>query len=94
MELHAALMRKVGVGLPLTPGEYVRRNVRVTPFWSEPVDLYIERYGLEETFMFSTDYPHVEGGKDPVGKFLGRLDRFGDDLVERFFVTNAQLLLP
>jgi predicted TIM-barrel fold metal-dependent hydrolase len=94
MELHAALMRKVGVGLPMSPGEYVRRNVRVTPFWSEPVDLYIERYGLEETFMFSTDYPHVEGGKDPVGKFLGRLDRFGDDLVERFFVTNAQLLLP
>jgi predicted TIM-barrel fold metal-dependent hydrolase len=94
MDLHADLMAKVGVGLPLKPSEYVRRNVRVTPFWSEPIDVYIDRYGLAETYMFSTDYPHVEGGKDPVGKFLGRLERFGDEALERFFVTNAELLLP
>jgi predicted TIM-barrel fold metal-dependent hydrolase len=92
MDLHAALMTKVGVGLPLKPSEYVARNVRVTPFWSEPVDRYIERYGLTETMMFSTDYPHVEGGKDPVGKFLKTLDGLGEDMVERFFVTNAELL--
>jgi len=94
MDLHAGLLAKVGAGLPLKPSEYVRRNVRVTPFWSEPIDVYIDRYGLAETYMFSTDYPHVEGGKDPVGKFLGRLGRFGDDLLERFFVGNAELLLP
>jgi predicted TIM-barrel fold metal-dependent hydrolase len=70
MDLHAALMTKVGVGLPLKPSEYVSRNVRVTPFWSEPIDKYIDRYGLEDTYMFSTDYPHIEGGKDPVGKFM------------------------
>lgn len=94
MDLHAALMTKVGVGLPLKPSEYVTRNVRVTPFWSEPVDRYIEQYGLAETYMFSTDYPHVEGGKDPIGKFLQRMEPLGEDAVEQFFVTNAELLFP
>lgn len=92
MDLHAALLTKVGVGLPLKPSEYVARNVRVTPFWSEPVDRYIERYGLAETFMFSTDYPHVEGGKDPVGRFLQSVGSLGEDMLERFFVGNAELL--
>lgn len=94
MDLHAALMTKVGVGLPMKPSEYVNRNVRVTPFWSEPVGRYIERYGLEQTYMFSTDYPHVEGGKDPVGKFLAALEHLGPDVIEKFFVTNAELLFP
>lgn len=92
MDMHAALMRKVGGGLPMKPSEYIRRNVRCTPFWSEPVDRYIDRYGLEDVYCFSTDFPHIEGGKDPVGKFHASLDRLGDDVVEKFFVTNADLL--
>lgn len=94
MDMHAALMAKVGTGLPLKPSEYVRRNVRCTPFWSEPVDRYIDRYGLEEVYCFSTDFPHVEGGRDPVGAFHAALDRLGPDVVEGFFVRNAELLLP
>lgn len=92
MDLHAALMAKVGGALPMKPSEYVRRNIRCTPFWSEPVDRYIDRYGLEEVYCFSTDYPHVEGGKDPVGKFMATVSPLGDEMVERFFVTNAELL--
>jgi len=94
MDLHAALMTKVGVGLPMKPSEYVERNVRVTPFWNEPVDRYIDHYGLGDTYMFSTDYPHVEGGKDPVGRFLQSVGGLGADMIERFFVTNAKLLFP
>jgi predicted TIM-barrel fold metal-dependent hydrolase len=94
MDMHAALMAKVGTGLPMKPSEYVRRNVRCTPFWSEPVDRYIDRYGLEEVYCFSTDFPHVEGGKDPVGRFHATLDRLGPSVVEGFFARNAELLLP
>jgi uncharacterized protein len=92
MDLHAALMAKVGTGLPMKPSEYVRRNLRCTPFWSEPVDRYIDRYGLEEVYCFSTDFPHIEGGKDPVGKFHASLDRLGPEVVEGFFARNAELL--
>lgn len=92
MDLHASLLAKVGAALPLKPSEYVERNVRVTPFWSEPVDLYISRYGLEGVYVFSTDFPHVEGGKDPVGRFAESLARVSDAAVDRFFVDNAELL--
>ena len=35
LDAHAELLHKVGVSYPLRPSEYVRRNVRVTPRWSE-----------------------------------------------------------
>ena len=80
--------------LSMKPSEYLSRNVRVTPFWWEPVDRYIDRYGLEDVYVFSTDFPHPEGGTDPLPRFFGNLARFGDELIEKFFVRNAELILP
>jgi hypothetical protein len=45
-------------------------------------------------YCFASDYPHAEGGSDPVGKFLAQLERFGPATLERFFVTNGQVLIP
>ena len=92
MDLHANLLAKVGAALPLKPSEYLTRNVRVTPFWSEPVGRYVERYGMEELYVFSTDFPHVEGGRDPIGKFLASLTPLGEAAVDAFFAENARLL--
>lgn len=80
-------------GLSLKPSEYVRRQVRVTPFEFEPVGEWIERGGLEEVYAFSTDYPHIEGGTSPVDAFHASLAPLGDRVVERFFVTNGAELL-
>ena len=94
LDRHAALLSKVGVEYPMLPSEYVRRNVRVTPQWGEPVDTLVERYGVREAYVFSTDYPHIEGGRHPVQSFeemTGRVDRsYGRE----FFVENARLLFP
>jgi predicted TIM-barrel fold metal-dependent hydrolase len=76
------------------PSDYLRSNVRVTPFVFEPVDVYLDRYDLAGVLCFSTDYPHVEGGRDPLGRFSSLLERHGRDVLEKFFVTNGQLLLP
>ena len=76
------------------PSDYLRSNVRVTPFVFEPVDVYLDRYDLAEVLCFSTDYPHVEGGRDPLGRFSSLLGRHGPEVVEKFFVTNGRLLLP
>lgn len=92
LDRHASLLRKVGVDYPLLPSEYVRRNVRVTPLWTEPVDVLIERHGLHEAYVFSTDYPHVEGGKHPVRSFAEMTDRVGGEYTEQFFVENGRLL--
>ncbi|HEX6476581.1 MAG TPA: amidohydrolase family protein, partial [Acidimicrobiales bacterium] len=48
--------------LELAPSEYVRRHLKFTPFAGEPVGWMIEQAG-SELFMFSTDYPHPEGGR-------------------------------
>lgn len=80
--------------LPEKPSFYIRRNVRVTPFDFEPIDRYIEWYGLEDVLCFASDYPHVEGGTNPAGAMYDRIARLGPDVVEKFFVTNGQWLLP
>ncbi len=93
LDAHAELLHKVGVSYPLRPSEYVRRNVRVTPRWTEPVDVLVERHGLRESFVFSTDYPHIEGGRHPVESFAEMAARVGPTYTEELFVTNGQLLL-
>lgn len=83
-----------GRKLPMRPSEYIARNVRVSPFDFEPVGDYIDKYGLDTVYCFASDYPHAEGGSDPMGRFNAELERFGDDIYEKFFVTNGQVLFP
>jgi predicted TIM-barrel fold metal-dependent hydrolase len=54
--------------LPLRPTDYVRRQIRVTPYPTEDVGRLIERCG-PDLFMFSSDFPHVEGGRNPLKRF-------------------------
>ncbi|HZU74165.1 MAG TPA: amidohydrolase family protein [Acidimicrobiales bacterium] len=80
--------------LPLKPSEYLARNVRVTPFFFEPVGTYIDRYGLEDVYVFSTDYPHPEGGRRPIQDSYESLKHLGDAVIEKYMVRNGELLLP
>src|SRR5262249_33524908 len=82
-------------GLPLRPSEQFGRNVRVTPFSFEPVEQYFETYpALASVYCYSTDYPHVEGGKQSKREFFERLAPLGDEIVDKFFVSNGAFLLP
>ena len=53
------------LNLPLKASDYLRRQVKFTPFPNEPVGSIIENSG-PEMLLFSTDYPHPEGTKDPI----------------------------
>ena len=75
------------LGLPLRASEYIRRQVRFTPFPTEPVGWMIEQAG-EELFLFSSDYPHPEGGRDPVGRFESSLEGISELAKERFYSRN------
>jgi len=94
LDRHAALLDKVGFRYPMLPSEYIRRNVRVTPQWAEPVDVFIERYGVAESYVFSTDYPHLEGGRHPIETFGAMTARVGANYTRAFFVENGALLFP
>ena len=82
--------------LSLKPSEYLNRQVRVTPAVYEPVEKYVERYPyLEDVYCYSTDYPHPEGNKWSMKRFYDRLaPHVSDRFLEKFFVTNGQLLVP
>jgi predicted TIM-barrel fold metal-dependent hydrolase len=80
--------------LPDKPSAYIRRNVRVSPFYFEEIDRYIRLYDLGDVLCYASDYPHIEGGFDPVGAFYQRLAPLGREQVEKFFVANGRWLLP
>ena len=63
--------------LSLQPSDYVRRQVRVTPYPTEPTGWIIEQAG-PEIAMFSSDFPHVEGGRNPLRRFDTRSGSFVD----------------
>ncbi len=58
--------------LQMRPVDFVRRQLRITPYPTEDVGRLIERCGAE-LFMFSSDYPHVEGGRNPIKRFEASL---------------------
>ncbi len=94
MDLWAEFMGKVGRKYTMKPSEFVVQNVRITPFWNENLTKMVDRYGLEEAYIFSTDYPHLEGSRDPLGKFSRWLQDLPKPYAQKFFVDNAQLLFP
>jgi predicted TIM-barrel fold metal-dependent hydrolase len=74
------------------PSEYVNRHLKFTPFPGEPVGWMIEQGGAE-LFMFSTDYPHPEGGRDPLAKFEEAMEGVSPADQERFYRANMAELL-
>lgn len=80
--------------LAMKPSEYIRRNVRVCPFWMEPVDAYIRQFGMSEVYCYGSDFPHPEGGRNPMGDFTRQLEPFGDEVLRGFFIDNAKWIMP
>jgi predicted TIM-barrel fold metal-dependent hydrolase len=78
--------------LSLKPSEYLRRQVRFTPFPFEDTAWLIEECG-PELLMFSTDYPHPEGGRRPFEAFGDAIESFDEPTRERFFWRNGAELL-
>jgi uncharacterized protein len=73
--------------LELRPSEYIRRQVRVTPYPHEDAGWIVEQAG-EEICMFSSDYPHVEGGRNPLGRFERSLAGLSPQARQRFYCDN------
>ncbi len=73
--------------LSARPSEIVRRQVRVTPYPHEDTGWIIANAG-EEVCLFSSDYPHVEGGRNPIKRFSDSLAHTPQHAVERFYCDN------
>src|SRR5262249_27347204 len=78
--------------LSMRPTEFVRRQVRVTPYPTEDVGRLLERCGAE-LFMFSSDFPHVEGGRNPLKRFSESLADRSDADLTAFYSGNFSDLM-
>jgi len=80
--------------LSLLPSEFVRRQVRITPYPHEPAGWIVDNTAPEVP-MFSSDYPHVEGGRNPIKRFDTSLEGCDESTRQAFFAGNfADLLGP
>ena len=75
------------LNMPLKASEYAHRHLWFTPFPTEPVGWMIEQAG-DDLFLFSSDYPHPEGGRDPLKRFDGSLEGASEEAIEKFYSGN------
>ena len=73
--------------LSAPPSEIVRRQVRVTPYPHEDAGWIISQSG-PELCLFSSDYPHVEGGRQPLNRFDTSIASASADAKQRFYFDN------
>ena len=78
--------------LSLMPSDYVRRQIRVTPYPAEPTGWICEQAG-KEICLFSSDYPHVEGGRHPLKRFATALDGCNNEVLDHFYTKNFEDLM-
>ena len=76
-----------------TPSQQLTEQMGFTPFPHEDVAMLIEQSN-PDLYLFSSDYPHVEGGRNPLGKFDGWLEAESDEVKDLFFTENFLRLFP
>ena len=82
----AALKRK--------PSEQIVEQLAFTPFVYENVGELI-RQSDRRLYLFSSDYPHNEGGRQPLGRFEASLDGADEETKDCFYARNfARLFEP
>ena len=78
--------------LSMRPSEFVRRQLRVTPYPAEDVGWIVQNSG-DEVCLFSSDYPHVEGGRNPIRRFEETMKDLSEPQKQRFYFDNLVNLM-
>ncbi len=80
--------------MDLLPSEYIQRQVRVAPYPHEDTGWIIAN-GCESVALFSSDFPHVEGGRNPIARFERSMDahHLSETAKDAFYVGNFEDLM-
>lgn len=73
--------------LSAKPSEIILRQFRVTPYPHEDSGWIVRNTG-PQVCMFSSDYPHVEGGRHPLKRFDEALAGCSAREIEAFYADN------
>jgi predicted TIM-barrel fold metal-dependent hydrolase len=79
--------------LERTPSETLRAQMAFTPYVFEDIGGLIDE-SSDDLYLFSSDYPHVEGGKDPIGRFEGSLGDRPAETRDNFYAENFLRIFP
>lgn len=73
--------------LSAKPSEIAQRQLRVAPYPHEDVGWIISN-SADTMCLFSTDYPHVEGGRNPLKRFDTSLEGLSRSAIDGFYADN------
>ena len=75
------------------PSDTIREQMAFTPFAFEDIGMLTDT-SYDDIYLFSSDYPHVEGGKDPIGRFEKSLGDRSEQVRANFYTENFLRLFP
>ncbi len=74
-------------GFTRMPSEQITQQLGFTPFVFEPVGRFIDQSN-PDLYLFSSDYPHIEGGRNPLGRFESALAGQSTTVLDKFYAEN------
>jgi predicted TIM-barrel fold metal-dependent hydrolase len=76
-----------------TPSEQLTQQMAFTPFVFEAVGGLIDESN-PDLYLFSSDYPHTEGGRNPIARFETALGDRSEEIRNRFYSENFLRIFP
>jgi len=80
-------------GLSRPPSRQITDQLAFTPFVFEEVGSFIDPSN-PDLYLFSSDYPHIEGGRDPIARFEGALGERDEAVRQKFYADNFLRIFP
>ena len=75
------------------PSEQLLQQMAFTPFVFEDVGRLIDQSSAD-LYLFSSDYPHTEGGRNPIARFEGTLGERSNAVRDKFYAENFLRIFP
>ena len=75
------------------PSEQLTAQMGFTPMHNEDVSRLID-ISNPDLYLFSSDYPHIEGTRDPIGKFERTIGNADEHVKAKFYSENFLRLWP
>jgi predicted TIM-barrel fold metal-dependent hydrolase len=76
-----------------TPSQQLTQQMAFTPFVFEEVGAFIDQSN-PDLYLFSSDYPHIEGGRNPIARFEGALGERAPSVRDKFYAENFLRIFP
>ena len=80
-------------GWSRTASQQLTEQMAFTPFVFEAVGDFIDQ-SSEDLYLFSSDYPHIEGGRNPIGRFEASLGERSEAVRTKFYSENFLRIFP